>query len=70
MLQADLERILEENQKQLELAQAKAAAPAEAQESAAATEKMQSLVQARPAGREGGGLEDEVFVLGVGRATQ
>ena len=66
-MQADLERILEENQKQLELAQAKATAPEEVQESAA-TEKMQSLVRAKPAGREAGGMEDEVFVLGMAKA--
>eukprot|EP00892_Ulva_mutabilis_P003280 jgi/Ulvmu1/1323/UM011_0051.1 len=56
--QAELERILEENQKKLEQAKAK---PAEEKEEPAVAAKMQNLATAR----QSGDLIDDVFVLGI-----
>jgi hypothetical protein len=68
-LQAELERILEENQKHLEMAKARSLAAAAVTENSAA-EKMQSLVQTQPTERhlakELHVLGDDVFVLGAG----
>jgi hypothetical protein len=68
-MQAELERILEENQKHLEMAKARSMAAAAATENTA-TEKMQSLVQAQPTeahlGKDVHALGDDVFVLGAG----
>jgi F0F1-type ATP synthase membrane subunit b/b' len=61
-LQAELERILEENNKQLEQAKRRAAeGPADAD--AAAANKLQSLAAA-PAQAPAGHLGDDVYVLG------
>jgi hypothetical protein len=60
-VQAELERILEENHKQLELAKARTVEGAAAEGTAAG--KMQSLVSATPANRAGH-LADDVYVLG------
>lgn len=57
-VQAELERILEENQKKLEQAKAK---PAEDKEEPAVAAKMQNLAPAR----QNGDLIEDVFVLGT-----
>ena len=65
-MQAELERILEDNNKQLQQAKARAAEGTSAHEpdSTVAAANLQSLVSA-PASVPGGHLGDDVYVLGL-----
>lgn len=68
-MQAELERILEENNKLLEKAKANPAGEGEPEAESAAAEKLQSLVSVAAPGN-GRGLGDDVYVLGAAKSAK